>query len=422
MKSQVANVAFRSAKGRAFAEQEPTLRPFAERKATFRHAYTLTELLVVVAIVVILLAATLPVAKRVMDDSRTRDSARLLAGNFQMAKTMAARHNRPYGLWFELAPVLGQPATVRQCTQVFLAEVPPPYAGSTTNARGIIRIEQGQTIPEFNPLTGVDNNPADGYIDIDTAEKSVLLSLIDEGDTCLVKFEFKGDWFHLIRGKATNAAYPDPQRLYASGSVSGTAIPPAYNTPTSSGFHFQILRSPRRVGNPIELIAGTCIDMEYCGMGVEGGELALPLNRVVVMFAPSGAVDGLILDDTLMGSSGTLHFLVGQVEKMNDPGGADADHPTNMIMFDPDKSNLSDVNSVWASVGRQSGQVVTSENLVPPVDRATLSPTTVTIFPLEAVPPAGRRQTLNPTVSDDRKTYVRYCREAAIGREQMGGQ
>ena len=126
-----------------------------------RRGYTLTELLVVVTIVVVLLAATLPIAKRVMDDSRSRDSARLLAGNLQMAKTYAARNNRPFGLWFELAPVLGfvdvAGQEVRQCTQVFLAEVPPPYAGSTTSSRGIIRIEQGQTVPEFNPLIGVDN-------------------------------------------------------------------------------------------------------------------------------------------------------------------------------------------------------------------------------------------------------------------------
>ena len=79
-----------------------------------------------------------------------------------------------------------------------------------------------------------------------------------------------------------NAAYPDPQRLYyvytlaigiQSGSVSGSAIPPAYNNPLAIGFRFQVLRTPNRVGNPIELVAGTCIDMEYCGMGAQGGEL-----------------------------------------------------------------------------------------------------------------------------------------------------
>jgi hypothetical protein len=203
--------------------------------------------------------------------------------------------------------------------------------------------------------------------------------------------------------------------------MSGSAIPPAYNSPTALGLRFQILRTPRKVGNPIELIAGTCIDTEYCGMGAQGGELAAPANHIVVMFSPSGAVDGLILDNVLMGATGTLHFLVGQVDKMNDPAGADPDHATNLTMFNPAKSNLSDVNSVWVSVGRLSGQVVTSENLVPPVDQATLSPMSVNVFPGEAAVPAGRQQVLNPTVFADRATYVQHCREAAIGREQMGG-
>ena len=140
------------------------------------------------------------------------------------------------------------------------------------------------------------------------------------------------------------------------------------------------------------------------------------------MFSPSGAIDGLILDNTLIGATGTVHFLVGQVDKMNVPGGADPDHATNMIMFNPAKSNLSDVNSVWVSIGRLTGQIATSENLVPPIDEATLSPSTVNVFPGEAAVPAGRQQVLNPTVPADRATYVQHCREAATGREQMGGK
>lgn len=433
--------------------------------ALVRRAYTLTELLVVVSIVVILMAATLPVAKRIMDDSRTRDSARLLAGNFQMARTYAARNNRPFGLWFELEPVLGiqdipaapnPPKVVRQCTQVYLAEVPPPYGGGTTNARGVIRVEQGQpqTLPEFNPLTGFDTNPADGYIDIDTAEKAILLSLIDEGDTCLVKFEYKGDWFRLIRGKAINAAYPDPNRLYflmtvpgttaanwVTGSVSGSAIPPNYNFPMSIGFRYQILRTPRRVGNPIEMIAGTCIDLEYSGMsptGFDDDDTSTPITsdygfgqagwqpqggHLVVMFAPGGQVDGLVIDHGLFGAAGTIHFLVGKIDKLRrpftTPSDGDAKYP--MTMFDPSASNLADVNSVWVSVGRLSGQVMTAENLVPPVD-VTTTPGSVIVFPTEAAVPAGRRETLAINNHLDRVKYVKHCREAATAREQMGGQ
>jgi prepilin-type N-terminal cleavage/methylation domain-containing protein len=413
-----------------------------------RYAYTLTELLVVITIVVILVAATLPIAKRVMDDSRTRDSGRLLAGNFAMARTYAARNNRPFGLWFELArpvgyvdPALATAPRLRQCTQVYLAEVAPPYGGSTTNSRGIIRIEAGQTQPEFNPLNGQDTTPADGIVDVDAAEKPILLSLIEPGDTCLVKFEFKGDWFRLIRGGGANpiAPYTDPTRLYyvcvlpnvAGGSMSGLSIPPAYGSNTSFGQRFQILRMPRRVGNPIEMIAGTCIDIELSGMGNRGLDDPDPTvditldagfgqaqNRIVVMFTPGGAIDGLMVDNGLFAASGTLHFLIGQLAKVNEPTLANPDHPTNLNMFDPNKSNLADVNSVWVSVGRLNGQISTTENLIPPVQTTPPpTPTSLVIFPGDP-----RQVTIDPSQPAGRGIYMQYCREPAIGREQMGGK
>ena len=45
--------------------------------SSFHRGYTLVELLVVITIAVILIAAALPIAKRMMDDSRSRDAARL---------------------------------------------------------------------------------------------------------------------------------------------------------------------------------------------------------------------------------------------------------------------------------------------------------------------------------------------------------
>jgi len=92
-----------------------------------------------------------------------------------------------------------------------------------------------------------------------------------------------------------------------------------------------------------------------------------------------------------------------------------------MTMFDPSVSNLANVNSVWVSVGRQSGQVTTAANLVPPVD-VTTTPGTVIVFPGEAAVPAGRREPLTPANRLHRETYVKYCREAATARELMRGQ
>ena len=70
---------------------------------------------------------------------------------------------------------------------------------------------------------------------------------------------------------------------------------------------------------------------------------------------------------------------------------------------------------------RASGQVTTTENLVPPVDFQA-SPPNVIIFPGEAVPPGGRRAVLSPANATHRELYLSHCREVATNRDQMGGK
>jgi prepilin-type N-terminal cleavage/methylation domain-containing protein len=377
--------------------------PLAPSHPRPRGGYTLVELLVVVMIVLILIAAALPVAKSVMESNRTREASRQLNAHLAMARAYASRNNRPFGLWMEMDAAIGD-ATVRQITRIYLAEVQPPYSGGTTSSRGIIRREPDpNTDPfQFVPLTGVDVQPGppDGRIDTDNAELGYLRALITEGEQFLVKFDFKGDWYRCQRGKVGDLnGYTDPLRFYYLGPVSSSVLPPSMGNNSSYGFRYQILRQPRRVGNPLELSGGTCIDLQYSGMGPtgygvasNGGFKGTAGNRLIVLFSPGGAVDGLYVDSTPLTPTGTLHFLIGRVEKINPDVAGQA--------LTIDNSNIADPNSYWVSVGRLNGSLTTAENY-PDVEHANHS-----------ADPWGA----------DRAEFIQECRALATGRELTGGQ
>src|SRR5436309_10083808 len=103
-----------------------------------RRAYTLAEMLIVITIMIMLVAAALPVAKKVMDGSQVREASRQLNAYLAMARTRTLQTGRPCGIFFAfnqpLVPdpfeqTLNQPAQfksywpVRQTTQMYLSEI-----------------------------------------------------------------------------------------------------------------------------------------------------------------------------------------------------------------------------------------------------------------------------------------------------------
>ena len=356
--------------------------------------YTLTELLIVVTIMVILIAIALPVAKSAIEDSKVRESSRLLSSYFAMAKTRAAVTGRPCGVAFQVDPIIGGGTSAYQATQMYLAEVAAPYGGSTVGAEAVFEPDMGTTPPTYYlafPATASD-----------AAERAIVESLIDKGEHFIVRFDYKGDWFNVQRDSSTGKfklSTQPPSSSLQSASLSGSATPPI-----SGSFPFQILRSPRRVGQPRELAAGTCIDLAYCGSGINGTEFNDPtayaaVPSLVVMFNAGGSLAGYYkASGTPTVAGGSLHFLVGRPEKVNPPSGANANHASGLNMYDPNTSNLADPTSIWVSIGRLTGSVTSTENMP---DYTVVS---------------------TPTSTTDKQKYLASAREAATNRDQMGGR
>lgn len=412
--------------------------------------FSLTELLIVMTIMIMLVAMTLPVARRIIDDGNVREASRQLNAYLAMAKSRALQTGRPCGVMLKCDLPLGitdytAPASpnpplwpVRQVTQMYLAEVPPPYSGSAIGAVAKIWDPTGNNGQRyFTPTNTL------GTI-LDSNEPLFLASLIEPGEVFQVRFNFKGEWYQCIRGMGTNTNYGNPTLFYFVGG--SATLPPGYSdTPMSSSgaWPYQIVRAPRRIGNPLTLPAGTCVDLALSGVGASGqgfypstnlpglpqiqGLGIFPLNYLTVMLSPEGGLQTVYANNYPLPPASGVHLLVGRTDKVVSPlnPAAVAITNTNPDMFDATKSNIADPGALWVSVAKSTGIVNTSENLPPLADISTLAAGTVTLFPGEATVPSGRRQVLQLTGSSaqqDRATFLHYCRQLATNREQVRGQ
>jgi type II secretory pathway pseudopilin PulG len=335
-----------------------------------RRGYTMAELMIVVIIMIMLVAATLPIAKKVMDDSHVREASRQLNAYFAMAKARAIHTGRPCGLFFDCDDVswASNAPNVRMVTQMHLAEVPAPYSGSTVEAAGKVMSDGGGG----HRLTVTD-------------DISILQSLLTLNEEFQVRFDYKGNW-HTFDYTNNGLTFRPPPNPVPAGYV----YPPGYLNPSAASVKYQVYRRPQKVGNPLAMPTGTCIDLTYSGSGPANMGFASGLKAMAVMLTPNGGVDKLHFSDgttsTISTPSNTLFFLVGKIDKVNDP------QATNYA--DIRDSNLADPTSLWVTVGRGNGQVTTSENVPDPT----------------------------PSVQANLGNYLRSARQIASSREQMKGR
>jgi type II secretory pathway pseudopilin PulG len=437
-----------------------------------RGGYSLVELLIVMGIMIMLVSMTLPMAKHVMEDGKVREASRAMSAFFAVAKARALSTGQPCGVWMVCDAQLNvndptvpaSPAVplwpVRQVTQLYLAESPPSYGGSTSAARGRIMqsldSSQPVTTYEFHPL--VYDSSTGGYIR-DVNELAFIYSMVAPGEQFLVQFDHKGPRYVCIRPASSPTSL-----IFQTASATGVTEEGAYfpappcmsigrqgTTPLYSsiaGFSFEITRMPKRIGNPMQMTAGSCIDMTYSGIGpnnmpttslaygmypsayiagmptIAGIGLA-PLQGVVVMFGPGGNLDSIYLVSNtytyIYRPPTSVHFLVGRSNKVAPPNLATTTHPTGLSIFDPETSNLADPQSLWVSVSRQTGAVVTADNMPPPIDLATASTSAVIFNPgtPQQYPSSG---TANPTLTATQTWYLTLCRQLATNRDQTKGQ
>lgn len=365
-----------------------------------RVGLTLVELLIVIGILSLLAAVSLPNIRDIIRDQKFSRTAGVVQSYIAGAQAKAIGAGRPFGVVIERA---GNDSAIRRSHSVRLsyAYTPPPYAGDLAGARAIVTNNGNLAF-----------NPADAWM-LKAAAVQFLNGINDPvmgpGDSVGIGLVPR---YFLIQSLNS---------LAASGESIGTT-PPSNATewplivltgpaqaevmqqyPVGTSLPFRIIRQPTpSLTAPLELPEGMAIDLVFSGIGLSGDDfspLAIDNRRfqsdgstpvtnrygsasyapagtptfspteladyrsVTIMFDGTGAVSQVIfatpnnepdvtcrLGNSVPGSN--IFLLLGKLD------GIYPDAP--FFVDDDSQSNLTDFESSWIVINRQTGEVAVS--------------------------------------------------------------
>ncbi len=302
---------------------------------------TLIELLMVISIMTLLMAVAIPAVRPAFKDRTLREAARQVNTFIAGARARAQAVGRPVGVWIERLD--GTTMGSRSATMLYMAEVAPPFMGGTIDSRVMV-------MPTGNLVFSA------GF------DGSILATMVAVGETFSIKFDHKG--FLYIGDRLPDVAGNPVFQI-----VLPTGVPPGASV-GGPGLPFEITRAPvRSPVKPLELPGDAVIDLGVSGYGTRTNQFdsqfnpsplpppLLPITQspVIITFTPAGNVDWVFVRNTSFRPFGTLHLLIGRRAQVVDPWTA------NFATLGDD-ANLSNLTSLWVSIGHQTGRVLTAEN------------------------------------------------------------
>jgi len=308
-----------------------------------RSGLTLIELLAVISVLAILLSVAIPVIRPALKDRKLRESARLLNAYVAGVQARATELGRPVGIVLvrgnsgKLAlGVVPNDRDPYQCTEIFTAEVPQPYAGDLVDSRAIVK------------PSGI------------TFTHSLFFStLLKNGDLFSLRLDHK-DPLYLCKCTGANTA------IFRSFDLAN----PSHYQKRLTGVPFQIYRTPTRSSAAsLQLPSGTAIDLSVSGFGDKVRAFSPPNSRknITIMFSPNGSIDSVFIDDTPSYSLSKIYLLLGRVNQIET-------NSANLFLEDPKtdlggkkkgslyRSNAMDPVNYWFTINPRNGYLRNSIN------------------------------------------------------------
>lgn len=375
----------------------------------YRRGLTLTELLVVVAILVAVTAILAPLLTSSMEGREVREAARQVNAYFQQARARAKELGRPVGVVIRRSEAADPNFDFGY--QLSLAEEPPPYKGLSSLARARVLAQSEPT-----QRTALISDPGTGIV--------ALRKFVQPNDQ--IRFNLRGDRYRVLRVRPATSTQIDANEAnppFAFQVVFETVGKQPINFATLNSVQFEVFRRPRSTSStPLELPNGAALVMNLSGVGMDyvsealavngdsqldgvespwassprqqyigllefgrpGAEMnaAYANNPLTIMFNPNGGIDriyrilpnaNLVVDNT---------YLLARPKRPQDKvylfvGKSGVDRWTN----------LNDGSNLWITIDPQTGLVSTAPNDLP---QGSLASTTTPLERLRAV--ASSRQ------------------------------
>jgi len=322
-----------------------------------RQGVTLIELLVVVSILLILTAIALPRIQPAMESREIREAARAINVYLGAARNRAIEIRRPVGVLIQRFETQRNAGTVLQ--QV---EIPLPYSGDTIDTRVKVYWNNASTPKRYEArIYG-----------------SISSAMIRTGDILQIGYQ----------GTRYTIDSIDSQTLVISPRTTGATLPWPSIDPSDTPellklplLPFTVIRQPlvgtslvarRSATAALTLPRNVVIDLEASGMGM--ATLAdcfaydgTNTDPVVIIFSPTGAVNGIVYSGTTRTALDPVYLLVGSWDRMNKP--------------EDGLANWQDLTNLWVALTPQTGMVTVSNVYADPtsIDAATntMRPTTI---------------------------------------------
>lgn len=275
-----------------------------------RHGMTLTELLIVVAIIGLLAVTVLPSLATTTEGRRTREAARVVSGICARAQSFAIGKRD----WAGMLIATGSNST--GALDIRLVSVPPPYTGAVLNAS--LAVQTGTTTTGLSNValaasacpvasgTSATNTPLE-LSDITTAN-------VHPGD--LIQFDGASAVYEIATVATGSIQFQIRQTGSSNAGFSTTNQPWPAATPATHTF--EIFRRPMPKGQTFTVPNGRAIDMAWSGYDDPPGYARFNTvgEQVSVLFDTTGRMRLIMRGGTRVPPQYPVYLLVGRPDRV----------------------------------------------------------------------------------------------------------